>query len=273
MADEQQVHATDSGADSCVLLTINDGLAEITLNRPDVMNSLDEQMVENFHAVLQSIEQNEEVRAVLITGAGRGFCAGRDLSNASPLEEDAAEILSQLFNPLILRVRDLPVPTFAAVNGAALGVGFGIAMACDVTTASDRARLGSPFAAIGCVLDSGGHRAMVERIGPHRTLDLIYTSRLLTGAEAAEMGLINYSLPSEELLESVRAKASTIAQGPTAAFAQSKAIVRAILDEAGSAKDSLQREATAQGELAGHPDYVEGISAFMEKRKPTFIGR
>ncbi len=273
MAQEQEGQASDSGGDSCVLLSVAGGLAEITLNRPDVMNSLDEQMVKNFHTVLQSIEQDQEVRAVLITGAGRGFCAGRDLSNASPLEEDAAEILSQLFNPLILRIRDLPVPTFAVVNGAALGVGFGIAMACDVVTASDRARLGSPFATIGCVLDSGGHRAMVERIGPHRTLDLIYTSRLLAGLEAAEMGLVNYSLPSEELLESVRTVASTVAQGPTAAFAKSKAIVRAILDEAGSAEDSLNQEATAQGELAGDPDYVEGISAFMEKRKPTFIGR
>lgn len=273
MAKEEENSALDSDDDSCVLLSISDGLAEITLNRPEVMNSLDEQMVANLHSVLQSIEQNNEVRAVLITGAGRGFCAGRDLSNASPLEEDAAEILSQLFNPLILRIRDLPIPTFAAVNGAALGVGFGIAMACDVITVSDRARLGSPFAAIGCVLDSGGHRAMVERIGPHRTLDLIYTSRLLTGVEATEMGLVNYSLPSDELMESVRAKASSVALGPTAAFAKSKEIVRAILDECGSVEDSLGQEATAQGELAGAPDYVEGISAFMEKRKPTFIGR
>lgn len=273
MAQEQTAKASGTGDGTSVLLTITNGLAEITLNRPEVMNSLDEEMVRSFHTVLASVEDDENVRAVLITGAGRGFCAGRDLSSASPLEEDAAEILSQLFNPLILRIRDLPMPTFAAVNGAALGVGFGIAMACDVVTASDRARLGSPFATIGCVLDSGGHRAMVERIGPHQTLDLIYTSRLLTGVEAAEMGLVNYSVPSDGLLESVRTKASTIARGPTAAFAQSKAIVRAILDETGSAQDSLDREATAQGELAGNPDYVEGITAFMEKRKASFIGR
>ncbi len=264
---------TTKPSESCVLLSIGNGLAEITLNRPEVMNSLDDQMVQEFHTALGAIEDDESVRAVVVTGAGRGFCAGRDLSSASPLEEDAAQILSQVFNPLVLRIRDLIVPTFAAVNGAALGVGFGIAMACDVVTASDRARLGSPFAAIGCVLDSGGHRAMVERIGPHRTLDLIYTSRLLSGVEAAEMGLINYSIPGESLLETVRSKASTVAQGPTAAFAKSKAIVRSILDEGSSAEISLGLEATAQGELAGEPDYVEGISAFMQKRQPNFIGR
>ncbi len=260
-------------SESCVLLSIDNGLAEITLNRPEVMNSLDDQMVQDFHTVLGTIENDPTVRAVVITGAGRGFCAGRDLSNASPLEEDAAQILSQVFNPLVLRIRDLTVPTFAAVNGAALGVGFGIVMACDVVTVSERARLGSPFAAIGCVLDSGGHRAMVERIGPHRTLDLIYTSRLLSGAEAAEMGLVNYSMPSDRLLEAVRSKASTVAQGPTAAFAKSKAIVRSILDEGHSAKVSMGLEANAQGELAGDPDYVEGISAFIQKRQPNFIGR
>lgn len=256
-----------------VLLVVTNGVAEVTLNRPDVMNSLDDEMVATFHDVLAAVESNDSVRALIITGAGKGFCAGRDLSGANPLEEDAAAILAEVFNPLVARLRSLPIPTLAAVNGAALGVGFGIAMACDIVTTSDRARLGSPFANIGCVLDSGGHRAMVERIGPHRTLDLIFTSRLLTGVEAAEMGLVNYSLPGEALLETVRTKASTIASGPTAAFAESKKIVQAILDEGMSFAESLNSEANAQGDLAGNPDYVEGITAFGEKRKPDFVGR
>lgn len=256
-----------------MLLSVDGGLAEITLNRPEVMNSLDKEMVACFLGVLDTVESDPSIRAVLITGSGRAFSAGRDLSSAAPLEEDATAILGEVFNPLIARIRALTVPTFAAVNGAALGVGFGIAMACDIVTASEKARLGSPFANIGCVLDSGGHRAMVERIGPHRTLDLIYSSRLLSGTEAATMGLINYVFPGEDLLTATRDKASTIALGPTAAFAQSKAIVQAILDEQMSFADSLAREADAQGSLAGQPDYVEGISAFGEKRKPTFIGR
>lgn len=256
-----------------VLLAIDGGLAEITLNRPAVMNSLDNEMVTRFLGVLDQVESDPSIRAVLITGSGRAFSAGRDLSGASPLEEDATAILGEIFNPLIARIRGLRVPTFAAVNGAALGVGFGIAMACDVVFAGEKARLGSPFANIGCVLDSGGHRAMVERIGPHRTLDLIYSSRLLSGIEAAAMGLVNDVFPGEDLVDAVRAKASTVALGPTAAFAQSKSIVQSILDEQLSFADSLAREAQAQGHLAGQPDYVEGISAFGEKRKPNFIGQ
>lgn len=256
-----------------VLLEIADGLAELTLNRPDVMNSLDDDMVAELHGALATIEEHADVRAVIITGSGKGFCAGRDLSGANPLEEDAQAILAEVFNPLISRIRRLRVPTLAAVNGAALGVGFGIAMACDIITVSERARLGSPFANIGCVLDSGGHRAMVERIGPHRTLDLIYTSRLLSGVEAADMGLVNYALPGESLLDDVRSKASSIALGPTATFAHSKRIVQAILDENTSFDQTLEAEANAQGDVAGGPDYVEGITAFGEKRKPTFTGR
>lgn len=255
-----------------VLLDISDGLAEVTLNRPQVMNSLNDEMVGAFHETLATIETDQSVRAVLITGAGKAFSAGRDLADAKPLEEDAQSILSEVFNPLITRIRSLKVPTFAAVNGAALGVGFGIAMACDVVTASERARLGSPFANIGCVLDSGGHRAMVDRIGPHRTLDLIYTSRLVDGVEAASMGLVNYALPGETLVEAVRSTAKKVAGGPTATFIQSKLIVQSILDENASFDQTLAAEANAQGEVAGGPDYVEGITSFMEKRKPTFGG-
>ncbi len=262
--------------ESSVILHVENALADITLNRPTVMNSLDEEMVERFHDVLDRIqnhiEDNGRVRAVVITGNGRAFSAGRDLSEASPLEEDAQAILANVFNPLIARIRSIPVPTIAAVNGAALGVGFGIAMACDIVIASDKAKLGSPFASIGCVLDSGGHRAMVERIGPHRTLDLIYTSRLLNGRQAAEMGLVNRSVPAEDLLSLVREQASTIALGPTAAFAASKRIVQSILDEGLDFSTSLAAEAAAQGSLAGQNDYVEGIQAFMDKRKPEFRG-
>lgn len=273
-AGQDPVAGTDSTPDdNSVLLSISDGLAEITLNRPSVMNSLNDEMVTRFHDVLEQIEARGDIRAVLITGSGRAFSAGRDLSDASPLEEDAEAILAELFNPLIARIRAIPVPTLAAVNGAALGVGFGIAMACDMAIASEKAKLGSPFAGIGCVLDSGGHRAMVERIGPHRTLDLIYTSRLLTGGEAAEMGLVNRSLPADELLLAVRQQASTIASGPTAAFAASKRIVHAIMDDGLDFSGSLTAEAQAQGALAGQPDYVEGIQAFMDKRKPSFKGR
>jgi 2-(1,2-epoxy-1,2-dihydrophenyl)acetyl-CoA isomerase len=242
----------------------------IVLDRPDVMNALDEEMVIALHRALDEVA---DARAVVVAGEGRAFSAGRDLSAASPLEEDARSILAELFNPVIAKLRSLPIPTIAAVQGAALGIGFGIAMACDVIIAGERARLGSPFANIGCVLDSGGHAALVTRVGPHRALELIYTSRLLNGAEAAEMGLVNRVVPDDELAAVVQEMAAKIAEGPTAAFAESKAIVHQLVDHHLDTAASMDAEAAAQGRLAGNPDYVEGITAFMEKRSPTFTGR
>ncbi len=241
----------------------------ITLNRPDVINSLDEAMVAALHDALDGCAT---ARVVVIRGTGKGFSAGRDLSQATPLEEDARAILADLFNPLVAKIRALPMPTIAAVHGPALGVGFGIAMACDIVLAAERSRLGSPFANIGCVLDSGGHAALVQRVGPHRALELIYTSRLLDGAAAAAMGLVNEVVADDALDARIEELAGQIAAGPTAAFAASKRIVQRIADQQFGFADVLTAEADAQGELAGRPDYVEGISAFMDKRRPQFRG-
>ncbi len=248
----------------------NGDVARIVLDRPDVMNALDEATVA---ALDQALDDVADARAVVVAGEGRAFSSGRDLSSATPLEEDARAILADLFNPVILKLRNLPIPTIASVQGAALGVGFGIAMACDMIVAGDKARLGSPFANIGCVLDSGGHAALVSRIGPHRALELIYTSRLLDGAEAAQIGLVNGVVPGAELDRVVGELATTIASGPTAAFAESKSIVHQLVDHQLDTAGSMAAEADAQGRLAGNPDYVEGITAFMEKRPPTFVGR
>lgn len=250
-------------------LTLDGGVANITLNKPDVMNALDPDMVEQFHVALDDCLA---ARVVVVQGAGRGFSAGRDLSDASPLDEDARAILADVFNPLVAKLRALPRPTIAAVHGAALGVGFGLAMACDMIVVSEKSRLGSPFNKIGCVLDSGGHAALVQRVGPHRALELIYTGRLLDGTEAAAMGLANEVVADDQLAARIDALASELASGPTAAFAASKRIVRAITDGELNFAASLDAEANAQGELAGGPDYVEGISAFMGKRTPTFTG-
>ena len=168
------------------------------LDRPDVLNSLDDDMVAEFHIALDSAA---DARCVLVRGEGRGFSAGRDLSTAEPLTEDATAILGDLFNPMIARIAELPMPTIAAVHGACLGVGFGIAMACDLVYCAEKTKIGSPFANIGAVLDSGGHAALVGRVGPHRALELIYTGRLLDGNEAAAMGLVNGVVPDDELLD------------------------------------------------------------------------
>jgi len=254
-----------------VVLTIGDGVAELVLNRPDKMNAMNADMVRE---IKESLDAAESVgsRAFLVRGDGRAFCSGRDLADADPLHEDGEAILRDVFNPVIEQMAGLTVPSIAAVHGACLGTGLGLALACDIVYAADDARIGSPFARIGAVLDSGAHAAFVARLGSHRALELIYTGRLLSGREAAEWGLVNRSVAGADLVRRTRELASTIARGPTSAFRESKQIVRRILDEAPPLTDILAAEAAAQGRASRTHDYQDGIAAFQEKRKPAFTG-
>jgi 2-(1,2-epoxy-1,2-dihydrophenyl)acetyl-CoA isomerase len=255
-----------------VLLTIEDGLAELVLNRPDKMNAMSDAMVRDLVESLDTAEAGG-ARALLVRGEGRAFCSGRDLSEADPLHEDGEAILRDVFNPLMERMAGLAVPTIAAVQGACLGTGLGLALACDIVYAADDARIGSPFARIGAVLDSGAHAAFVTRVGSHCALELVYTGRLLSGREAAEWGLVNRSVAGADLIRRSRELAGAIARGPTAAFLESKRIVRRILDESPSLTGVLAAEAAAQGRASRTHDYQDGIGAFQEKRKPAFTGR
>ncbi|MHB8382388.1 MAG: enoyl-CoA hydratase/isomerase family protein [Candidatus Binataceae bacterium] len=255
-----------------VELNIAGGLAEIVLSRPDKLNAVNDAMAAELSEVFDHAER-AEVRAMLIRGEGAGFCAGRDLADADPGNEDAEAILESVFNPLIKRLALFPAPTFAAVHGACLGVGLGLALACDIVYIADDAKIGSPFARIGAVLDSGGHSFLVARLGAHRALELIYTGRLLSGAEAAACGLVNASMPKDQVLEHARAVAAQVATGPTAAFMESKRLIRRIDEEALGLLAVLKCEARAQGAAGRTADYKEGIGAFQQKRAPKFIGR
>lgn len=255
-----------------VVLELTDDVAEIVLDRPDKMNAVNDAMVADLLRALDEA-QAAGVRALVLRANGRAFCAGRDLADAEPGSEDAEKILAETFNPLLQRIAAFPAPTFAAVQGAALGVGLGLALACDVVYAAEDAKVGSPFARIGAVLDSGGHRYLVQRLGPHRALELIYTGRLLSGQEAADAGLINAAVAGDQLLDTVVQIARRVAQGPTAAFQLSKRLVQAMDAEHMGLEAVLQAEAAAQGAASRTADYAEGIGAFQEKRRPTFTGK
>ena len=255
-----------------VLLNMEGGVAELVLNRPDKLNAMNDVMVREL---LQSLEQAESsgARALLVRGEGRAFCSGRDLAGADPLHEDGEAILREVFNPVMERMANLTAPTIAAVHGACLGTGLGLALACDILYAADDARIGSPFARIGAVLDSGAHAAFVARVGPHRALELVYTGRLLSGREAAAWGLVNRSVAGADLVRRTRELATTIARGPTAAFLESKRLTRRILDEGPTFTELLAAEAAAQGRASRTHDYQDGITAFQEKRRPSFTGK
>jgi 2-(1,2-epoxy-1,2-dihydrophenyl)acetyl-CoA isomerase len=254
-----------------ILLERHGDVAELVLNRPERRNALDQPAVAAFYDALDELEKNLP-RALLLRGEGKGFCAGRDLSDAEPLTEDGKAILEGI-NPMFSRLAALQCPTVAAVQGAALGVGLGLALACDLMVVGEGAKIGSPFAAIGAVLDSGAHYHLCARIGPVRTLELVYTGRFLSGAEAVEWGIANTVHPDGELLEAARKLAATIAAGPTSAFLLSKNIVRQVAAGGVSLDEVLAAEAAAQGAAARTHDYGEGMTAFQEKRKPIFSGR
>ena len=166
-----------------------------------------------------------------------------------------------------------PAPTFAAVQGACLGVGLGLAIATDVVYVAENAKIGSPFANLGATLDSGGHALFTERLGAHRTLDLIYTAELMSGAEAVASGLFSRAVPAEELMDFTLTRVRRAAGGATQAFVASKELVAQIRDQRIGLWESMAAENAAQTALCATSDYREGFKAFQEKRKPEFTGR
>ncbi|VVE04773.1 enoyl-CoA hydratase [Pandoraea cepalis] len=251
-----------------VLLTVKSGLARVSLNKPEVKNSLSiDEMTAVGSAVQAAVDAG--ARCILISGEGGAFCAGRDLNGTDPERDDTYDILAHKINPVLEVVRSCPVPTIAAVAGPALGFGFGLALACDMTVVADNAMLGSPFRKIGLVMDSGGHYYLRERLGRHRAAELIFTGRMLTGREAAAMGLVNRSVGAADLDDVATLLAMSIASGPTAAFAASKEI----LDAGKTYGEMAEHEAVKQAEAMRGTDGKEGLAAFKARRSPVFIGR
>ncbi|WP_137844993.1 enoyl-CoA hydratase/isomerase family protein [Microbacterium sp. 2FI] len=252
-------------------LRIDGDVAHVVLDNPAKLNALDEQAVRDLDAAYAEAEA-AGVRALVLRGEGRAFCAGRDIAGVDPRDDDVLGYLGGLVTPLLQRMSAFPAPTFAAAHGACLGVGLGLLIATDVVYVADTAKIGSPFAALGATLDSGGHALFFERLGAHKTLDLIYTGRLMSGSEAVASGLFSRVIPADELVPTTVEAAERAATGATGAFRASKELVRQLRDERLGLWRSMDAENAAQAALCDTDDYREGFAAFQEKRKPQFNG-
>ena len=249
--------------------TARDGaLLTVTLDRPDVLNALTPALLGELRDALQDAAR-DDVRAVLLTGAGRGFCAGADLS---ALPEDAVEgVVETHYNPVVREIAALEKPVIAAVNGVAAGAGLSLALACDLRVLSDAAVLTTGFSGIGLALDAGMSYTLPRLVGPARALELAYTGRRVTADEALSLGLGELILPADGFLEAATAFATRLGDGPTGSYARIKAQVAASL--VNTLDEQLRLEARLQGEASRTADFAEGVRAFHEKRRPKFTGR
>ena len=256
-----------------ILLEVNEGAYRLTLNRPEKLNSFNEKMHDEVREVLTRIESDTAARVLLITGAGRGFCAGQDLGdrdvNAGPL--DLSQGPEKNYNPLIRRLVALPIPVVCGVNGVAAGMGVNLAAACDITVATKSAKFAQAFSAIGLVPDAGGTWHLPRLLGQARALGFTLLNERLSAQQAEEFGLIWQAVDDEEFAETMDAIVNWLAQAPTFGLASAKRAIRAswtsTLDEA------LDRERDMQKQCGLSEDYREGVNAFKEKRKPVFSGR
>ena len=247
------------------------GIARITLNRPDKLNSFNLTMHHELRDVLDTLA---DVRVVVLTGAGRAFCAGQDLNERAVASEHPVDLgvtVETCWNPLIRRLRDLPQPIIARVNGVAAGAGANVALACDMVVAARSAKFIQSFTAIGLVPDSGGTWVLPRLVGQARALGLALTGEPLPAEQAAEWGLIWKAVDDEALDAEVDALASRLASLPPLGLAETKKMLRSTWSR--TLDQELQEERNEMRRLGFTADYREGVAAFLEKRKPTFTGR
>ena len=249
------------------------GVAIITLNRPDVLNSFNRGMGRELQAALSDAASDRDARAVLLTGSGRGFCAGQDLSEAlkAGASTDLGDIVRTVYTPIVRSIREMEKPVVCAVNGVAAGAGANLAFACDIVVAAEEASFIQSFSKIGLIPDTGGTFFLPRLIGPARAAALMFLGEKMSATKALEWGLIHDVVPGTVLHDTALALAKHLATMPTRGLALTKKLLNASASNDLDAQLALEEE--MQRQAGRTADYAEGVSAFLQKRKPTYTGQ
>jgi 2-(1,2-epoxy-1,2-dihydrophenyl)acetyl-CoA isomerase len=256
-----------------VLFSVENAVCNITLNRPEVFNSFNEELSTEFIDALKKASKDENVRAVIISGSGKAFCSGQDLKDIKNQtgNRSLSDSVLRRYNPMILAIREMPKPVICKLNGVAAGAGASLALACDIIIATESASLIEVFANVGLVPDSGSSFFLPRLIGYNKAFELITLASKITAQQALELGIVSKVTSAEEFENTVNELALQYASGPTKTYG----MIKKMLNKAytSSLTEMLQYEAYSQ-EIAGKSeDYKEGVNAFLEKRKPVFEGK
>lgn len=255
-----------------IKLTSEDGVATITLNRPDVYNALNDEITYELQAAFKQLKKADDCRVIVLTGEGKAFCSGQDLKAAMGEEKRSfSQSLHKRYNPLIKLIREIPKPVIGRINGVAAGAGCSIALACDIVLMADEASLIEVFINIGLVPDSGSSYFLPRLVGSSKAFELASMGKKVPGEEAVKIGLANRSVPLAKLDELVKEYTDFYSAAPTKAIG----LMKKMFNKSGNAslQEMLEYEAFCQDIAGSSVDYNEGVTAFLEKRKPKFTGK